>query len=61
MKCMPSCSPARSGFEVVALRYFNVYGPRQRPNSIYAAAVPIFTRHLLDHKPVTIFGDGGQT
>jgi UDP-glucose 4-epimerase len=49
------------GFEVVALRYFNVYGPRQRPDSMYAAAVPIFARRLLDHKPVTIFGDGGQT
>lgn len=48
-------------FEVVALRYFNVYGPRQRPDSIYAAAVPIFARNLLDGKPVTIYGDGGQT
>jgi len=48
-------------FEVVALRYFNVYGPRQRPDSMYAAAVPIFVRHLLDGKPVTIFGDGRQT
>jgi nucleoside-diphosphate-sugar epimerase len=49
------------GLEVVALRYFNVYGPRQRPDSMYAAAVPIFTRRLLDGKPVTIYGDGGQT
>lgn len=49
------------GLDVVALRYFNVYGPRQRPDSMYAAAVPIFTRNLLDNKPVTIFGDGGQT
>ena len=49
------------GFEVVALRYFNVYGPRQRPDSMYAAAIPIFARRLLDHKAVTIFGDGGQT
>ena len=49
------------GFEVVALRYFNVYGPRQQPDSMYAAAVPIFTRRLLDGKPVTVFGDGGQT
>lgn len=49
------------GFEVVALRYFNVYGPRQRPDSVYAAAVPIFARRFLDGKPVTIFGDGGQT
>jgi nucleoside-diphosphate-sugar epimerase len=48
-------------FEVVALRYFNVYGPRQRPDSMYAAAVPIFARRLLDGKPITIFGDGGQT
>ena len=49
------------GFEVVALRYFNVYGPRQRPDSMYAAAVPIFARRLLDGRPVTVFGDGGQT
>ncbi|MCC6569916.1 MAG: NAD-dependent epimerase/dehydratase family protein [Anaerolineales bacterium] len=49
------------GLEVVALRYFNVYGPRQRPDSMYAAAVPIFIQRLLDGKPITIFGDGGQT
>lgn len=49
------------GLEVAALRYFNVYGPRQRPDSQYAAAVPIFIRRLLDGKPVTVFGDGGQT
>ena len=49
------------GLEVTALRYFNVYGPRQRPDSMYAAAVPIFARRLLDGKPVTVFGDGAQT
>jgi len=49
------------GLEVVALRYFNVFGPRQRPDSPYAAAVPIFIRRYLDGKPVTVFGDGGQT
>lgn len=49
------------GLEVVALRYFNVYGPRQRPDSMYAAAVPIFIRRLLNGERVTIFGDGGQT
>ena len=49
------------GVEVVGLRYFNVYGPRQRPDSQYAAAVPIFIRRLMDGKPITIFGDGGQT
>lgn len=49
------------GLEVVALRYFNVYGPRQRPDSMYAAAVPIFVQRLKDGKSVTVFGDGGQT
>ncbi len=49
------------GLEVSALRYFNVFGPRQRPDSMYAAAVPIFIRCLLDGRPITIFGDGGQT
>jgi nucleoside-diphosphate-sugar epimerase len=49
------------GLEVTALRYFNVYGPRQNPNSVYAAAVPIFIRRLLDGQAITVFGDGGQT
>lgn len=49
------------GLDVTALRYFNVYGPRQRPDSMYAAAVPIFSRRLIDGRPVTVFGDGGQT
>jgi UDP-glucose 4-epimerase len=49
------------GLDVVALRYFNVYGPRQRPDSMYAAAVPIFARRLLESKPIIIYGDGGQT
>jgi UDP-glucose 4-epimerase len=49
------------GLEAVALRYFNVYGPRQRPDSVYAAAVPIFIRRMLEAKPITVFGDGGQT
>ncbi len=49
------------GLQVAALRYFNVYGPRQRPDSMYAAAVPIFIRRRLDGMPATIFGDGKQT
>jgi UDP-glucose 4-epimerase len=49
------------GLEVVALRYFNVYGPGQRLGSIYAAAIPIFIQRLLDGKPIVIHGDGGQS
>jgi len=46
---------------VTALRYFNVYGPRQSPESEYAAAVPIFIRLLLKGEAATIYGDGLQT
>ncbi len=46
---------------VVALRYFNVYGPRQRPDSDYAAAIPIFVRHLVKGDTITIYGDGKQS
>jgi UDP-glucose 4-epimerase len=49
------------GLDVVMLRYFNVYGPRQRPDSMYAAAVPILVQRLLDGEPVTVYGDGRQT
>ena len=51
---------AAFGLPVVALRYFNVYGPRQRPDSPYAAAIPIFTRRMLNGEPPIVFGDGGQ-
>jgi len=47
--------------EGVALRYFNVFGPRQDPNGPYAAIVPILFRAALSAKPMTIFGDGKQT
>jgi UDP-glucose 4-epimerase len=47
--------------EVVALRYFNVYGPHQRPDSTYAAAIPIFLQRMIEKRPATVFGDGGQT
>ena len=47
--------------ETVALRFFNVFGPRQDPGSAYAAAVPIFMRKALRKEPLTIYGDGGQT
>lgn len=45
----------------VSLRYFNVYGPRQNPQSQYAAAVPIFINNALNNKPIIIYGDGSQT
>ncbi len=51
---------AAFGLPVTALRYFNVYGPRQRPDSPYAAAIPIFARRMLAGQPPTVFGDGGQ-
>ena len=46
---------------VTALRYFNVYGPRQRPDSDYAAAIPIFVRRLAAGEPIIIYGDGRQS
>ena len=46
--------------ETVCLRYFNVYGPRQRPDSTYAAVIPAFVKAFLDGEPATIFGDGDQ-
>lgn len=49
------------GMETVGLRYFNVFGPCQDPDSQYAAVVPIFTRELLGGKSPAIFGDGEQT
>lgn len=49
------------GQEVISLRYFNVYGPRQSPDSPYAAAIPIFIRQMLAGAAPTIHGDGRQT
>jgi nucleoside-diphosphate-sugar epimerase len=46
---------------VIALRYFNVYGPRQSPDSDYAAAISIFTRRLVNGESITIYGDGKQS
>jgi len=45
---------------VVSLRFFNVYGPRQSPDSPYAAVIPAFIRALLDGRAPVIYGDGGQ-
>jgi nucleoside-diphosphate-sugar epimerase len=45
----------------VALRYFNVFGPRQRPDSAYAAVIPKFLDALMRNEAPTIFGDGEQS
>ena len=52
---------AEGRLETVALRFFNVFGPRQDPNGPYGAAMSIFFRRALAGEPLTIFGDGGQT
>lgn len=49
------------GLETVALRYFNVFGPRQDPKSMYAAVIPRFITSVLAGEGPTIYGDGGQT
>jgi UDP-glucose 4-epimerase len=47
--------------ESVSLRYFNVFGPRQNPDSQYAAVVPRFIGAIADGRPITIEGDGEQS
>lgn len=49
------------GLPTVSLRYFNVYGPKQDPNSEYAAVIPRFAKRLSEGKPPIIYGDGEQT
>lgn len=49
------------GLETVALRYFNVFGPRQDPKSQYAAAIPLFTTAILEGHSPTVYGDGEQS
>jgi UDP-glucose 4-epimerase len=49
------------GLETVSLRYFNIFGPRQDPNSVYSAVIPKFIDALLQSCPPTIFGDGEQS
>lgn len=57
------CLKYSEKFEIptCALRFFNVYGPRQDPQSPYAAVIPIFTELACNNKQITIFGDGSQT
>lgn len=49
------------GLETVALRFFNVFGPRQDPGSPYSGVLSIFLNCLLEKRPPTIFGDGEQS
>lgn len=49
------------GTEMVSLRYFNVYGPRQDPSSPYSGVLSLFMKAVLDRTSPTIFGDGEQS
>ena len=49
------------GLDARALRFFNVYGPRQRADSPYSGVIARFATALLRGEPLTVFGDGGQT
>lgn len=52
---------ATYGFETVVLRYFNVFGPRQDPNSPYSAVIPLFITAILSGRKPVVFGDGTQS
>lgn len=49
------------GLSTISLRYFNVFGPRQDPNSHYAAVIPIFIDKMLKNESPVIYGDGEQS
>jgi UDP-glucose 4-epimerase len=49
------------GLETVALRYFNVFGSRQDPSSMYSGVISIFSERIQKGLPITIYGDGQQT
>jgi len=49
------------GLETVTLRYFNVFGPKQDPESVYSAVIPIFISKILSGQRPTIYGDGHQS
>jgi UDP-glucose 4-epimerase len=52
---------AEGRLETAAIRFFNVFGPRQDPKGAYAAAVPIFIEKAVKGEDITVFGDGEQT
>jgi nucleoside-diphosphate-sugar epimerase len=49
------------GLETVSLRYFNIFGPRQDPNSVYSAVIPRFIDALLHQRSPVVYGDGEQS
>lgn len=49
------------GIETISLRYFNVFGPKQDPNSQYSAVIPKFIKAFLEDKRPTVYGDGTQS
>ncbi|RBJ85774.1 NAD-dependent epimerase/dehydratase family protein [Pseudomonas sp. MWU12-2534b] len=49
------------GLEPVILRFFNIFGPRQDPSSPYSGVISIFSERARSQRPITLFGDGGQT
>ena len=49
------------GMEIIGLRYFNIFGPKQNPNGPYAAVIPLFAEAILKNTAPTINGDGGHS
>jgi len=49
------------GLKTISLRYFNVFGKRQNPDSIYSAVIPIFLKKVANNEQPTIYGDGNQS
>jgi UDP-N-acetylglucosamine/UDP-N-acetylgalactosamine 4-epimerase len=49
------------GMEIIGLRYFNIFGPKQNPAGPYAAVIPLFAEAILKHQPPTINGDGSHS
>jgi nucleoside-diphosphate-sugar epimerase len=55
------CFSEAYDLDTVSLRYFNVFGPRQDPNSPYSAVIPRFITALLEGRPPVVYGDGTQS
>ncbi|MFQ5805581.1 MAG: SDR family oxidoreductase [Phycisphaerae bacterium] len=56
-----SCFTHVYGLETISLRYFNIFGPRQDPNSPYAAVIPAFVSRMVRGERPIVFGDGEQS